>query len=205
MKIQFTLSDEQGKKAVGYAREVIENHVAGKEIKIKLDDIFNEKAGAFVTIHTYPKRELRGCIGIPEPVMPLGNAIREAAISSTHDPRFLDLKKEELLSIIVEVTILTPPILIEVEKPVQYPKHIIIGEDGLIAEKGIWRGLLLPQVPVEYHWDEEEFLTHTCMKAGLAPDAWLDEETKIYKFQGEVFTEEKPYGEVRKASLKHAH
>ncbi len=205
MKIQFTLSDEQGKKAVGYAREVIENHIAGKEIKIKLDDIFNEKAGAFVTVHTYPKRELRGCIGIPEPVMPLGNAIREAAISSTHDPRFPDLKKEELPSVIVEVTILTPPVLIEVEKLVQYPKHIIIGEDGLIAEKGIWRGLLLPQVPVEYHWDEEEFLSHTCIKAGLAPDAWLDGETKIYKFQGEVFTEEKPYGEVKKVSLKHAH
>ncbi|KAA0003356.1 MAG: TIGR00296 family protein [Thermoplasmata archaeon] len=199
------LSEKDGKKAVKYAREVIENHIAGKEIKTKLGDVFNEKAGAFVTIHTYPEKALRGCIGIPEPVMPLGKAIKEAAISATHDPRFPDLRREELSLIIIEVTILTPPVLIKVEKPIQYPKHIKIGEDGLIVEKGMWRGLLLPQVAIEYKWNEEEFLSHTCMKAGLTPDAWLDEDTKIYKFQGEVFAEEEPYGNIRKVSLKNAH
>ncbi|RLF46397.1 MAG: TIGR00296 family protein [Thermoplasmata archaeon] len=199
------LSEEDGKKAVRYAREVIENHVAGREIKTKLGDVFEKKAGSFVTINTYPEKELRGCIGIPEPVMALKKAIKEAAVSATHDPRFPDLKKEELSSVVIEVTVLTPPVLIKVEKPSQYPEHVKIGEDGLIAEKGIWRGLLLPQVAVEYKWNEEEFLSHTCMKAGLAPDAWLDDDTKIYKFQGEVFAEEKPYGNIKKLNLKNAH
>lgn len=193
------MEHEKGEKLVRYARNVIENHVR----RNKIHDIenFDEKAGVFVTINTYPEKELRGCIGIPEPIMPLKRAIKEAAISVCHDPRFPDLREEELDKIVVEVTLLTPPELIKA-KPVDYPKYIEIGKDGLMVERGFYRGLLLPQVAIEYNWDSKEFLKHTCIKAGLSPDAWLDENTKVYKFQGEIFMEEKPRGKIVRHDLK---
>jgi len=186
---------EEGEKLVRYARKVIENHVSGKTT----EDIenFEEKKGVFVTINTYPDRMLRGCIGIPEPIMPLRRAIKEAAISACHDPRFPDLRKEELDSIIIVFTVLTPPEPVESE-PGDYIHHIKVGRDGLIVEQGYYRGLLLPQVPVEYNWDVETFLQHTCMKAGLPPDAWKDRRTRLYKFQGEIFAEEEPRGRIIK-------
>jgi len=188
------LAIKDGEKAVKLAREIVERYTRKEELP-KLENysgVFDEKRGVFVTINTYPTHNLRGCIGIPEPIMPLKNAIKEAAVSATHDPRFPPLKENELDNIVIEVTILTKPQLIKVNKPQEYLEKIKIGRDGLIAEQGFYRGLLLPQVPVEQGWDVEEFLSHTCWKAGLPFDAWFDENTKIYKFEGQIFTEVKP-------------
>ena len=103
--------------------------------------------------------------------------------------------------IIIEITVLTKPKIIEVNKPKEYPNHIKVGRDGLIVEQGAHSGLLLPQVPIEQDWDEKEFLSNTCIKAWLPPDAWLDESTKIYKFRGQIFTEIKPEGEIKEKNL----
>lgn len=190
---------EDGKKAVRYARHVITKHVKNEPISVDLKDkIFEKKQGAFVTINTYPAKILRGCIGIPQPIMPLKEALKEAAISACHDPRFPDLDEKELNNIIIEVSILTEPKLINVENPEEYPDKIEIGKDGLIIERGFYRGLLLPQVATEYNWSSIEFLNEACMKAGLPPNAWLDEETKVYKFQAEVFEEKEPMGRIVK-------
>ena len=196
------LSKEEGEKAVKFAREVIESYVRGKELKDEeLGEKFREKSGAFVTILTYPDRDLRGCIGIPEPIYDLKTSIVESARSATRDPRFPPLKESELPKVIIEVTILTPPRLVEVKNPREYLEKIKVGRDGLIAEKGFYRGLLLPQVPVEWGWDVEEFLSQTCIKAGLPPDAWIDEDTKIYSFQGQIFAEKTPYGEIEERKI----
>ncbi|MDH7506319.1 MAG: TIGR00296 family protein [Candidatus Thermoplasmatota archaeon] len=196
------LSLEEGKKAVVFARSVVENFVKkSKNVLVDLPSVFNEKHGAFVTIHTYPEHDLRGCIGIPLPIMPLKQAILQAAQSSTQDPRFPPLNKNELDHIIIEVTILTKPELIKVNKPQDYLKEIVIGRDGLIVEQGFFKGLLLPQVPVEQDWDKQEFLSQTCIKAGLLPDAWFDKSTKISKFSGQIFTEIKPRGEIKEKKL----
>ncbi|HIQ03592.1 MAG TPA: TIGR00296 family protein, partial [Desulfurococcales archaeon] len=85
--------------------------------------------------------------------------------------------------------------------PKDIPKQITIGRDGLIVERGIFKGLLLPQVPVEYGWDTKTFLAETCMKAGLPPDAWLLEGTKVYKFQALIFAEEEPRGRIIQRDL----
>ncbi len=196
------LSIEQGKKAVNFAREIIDSYVKNKPFSSKdLNEIFNENQGAFVTIHTYPAHDLRGCIGIPLPVMPLKEAIIEGAKSATRDPRFSPLQEEELDSIIIEVTILSKPELIDVREPKDYLSEIKIGRDGLIVEQGFFKGLLLPQVPVEQNWDKEDFLSHTCMKAGLMPDAWFDKDTKISKFSGQIFSEIGPRGEIKEKKL----
>jgi uncharacterized protein (TIGR00296 family) len=196
------LSLDEGKKAVNFARDVIEKHVKNSpNTSTVLKDIFNENQGAFVTIHTYPDHNLRGCIGIPLPVMSLKDAIAEGAKSAIRDPRFLPLAEKELDDIIIEVTILTKPELIKVNQPQDYLSNIEIGRDGLIVEQGFFKGLLLPQVPIEQGWNIEEFLSNICIKAGLMPDAWFDKNTKISKFSGQIFTEIEPRGEIKEKKL----
>lgn len=191
------LTVKEGIKAVKYVRMIIEEHIRKTPITHHdFESVFHEKRGAFVTLYTYPTQDLRGCIGIPQPVMPLKDALREAAVSSTHDPRFYPLIEKELDGIIVEITILTKPAYLELDFPEQYPEHIIIGKDGLIIEYLGRSGLLLPQVPVEYGWDGKTFLNHLCLKAGLPEDIWLEGNVNIYKFSGQIFSEKKPYGDI---------
>lgn len=196
---------EDGSELVRFARYAIKSYLEGKskeEILSETDkelDRFNRNCGVFVTLDTYPKKELRGCIGYPEPIYPLNRALVLSAISAaTEDPRFPSLSKRELDSIVVEVTVLTPPEKIEYKDPEDLVKKIQIGKDGLIAEKGFFRGLLLPQVPIEWKWNSEEFLLHTCQKAGLPTDEWKKGNVLFYKFQGEIFSEIGPDGKIEK-------
>jgi len=196
------LDVDEGKKAVHLARSIITHFVKNEQIvSSDMTEVFSEKQGTFVTLHTYPDHDLRGCIGIPLPVLPLKEAIIDAAKSSTKDPRFPPLQEDEIPSIIIEVTILSKPQRIKVTKPQDYLINIKIGRDGLIVEQGFYKGLLLPQVPLEQGWGVEEFLNHTCMKAGLSPDAWYNENIMISKFSGQIFTEIKPNGEIKEKKL----
>lgn len=183
------LTLEEGKCAVKLARSAIENYLKeGKIIEPRADlpRVFSEKRGVFVTLNK--NKELRGCIGYPYPSIPLKNAIIDSAISAaTRDPRFPSVTKSELKNISLEVTVLTPPELIKC-KPKEIPNNIKIGKHGLIVKKGLYQGLLLPQVAVEHGFDEMDFLSHTCMKAGLLPDAWL-EGVEVYCFEGQIFEE----------------
>jgi uncharacterized protein len=145
---------------------------------------------------------LRGCIGLLYPTNPLVEAVIEAALSAaTGDPRFPQVAHEELDEIVFEVSVLTPPEQVTVEKPTEYPSKIEVGRDGLIMERGYYKGLLLPQVPVEWNWKEEEFLCQTAMKAGLSPDAWLLKDTMIYRFQAIIFEEVSPKGQVKQKKI----
>ena len=198
------LTDEQGIEAVRIARSAVDAFVGeGKRYEPdKLQDVFKEKRGVFVTLESYPNHALRGCIGFSEPVAPLIDALIDSAISAaSRDPRFKPVQKSELDGIVVEVSVLTPPELIKVKDPKEYPSKIKVGRDGLIVKKGFASGLLLPQVPVEWKWDEEEFLSQTCYKAGLPPDTWLDPKIEIHSFQGQVWLESKPRGDVVRKEL----
>ena len=199
------ITDEEGAFLVKLARKAVAEYFSSKRVIEPPQDAppkLYEKRGVFVTIETHPSRELRGCIGFPEPVYPLVEATIKASLASAfEDPRFPPLKRPELSKVVFEVSVLTPPQLIKVSKPTEYPSKIKVGVDGLIVERGFFRGLLLPQVAVEYGWDEEEFLTQCCLKALLPPDAWLDPHTKVYKFQAEVFEEEAPEGPVKRREL----
>lgn len=185
------LSDGEGKFLIRLARKAIETYLKdGKIIEVPDDvnPILKDERGVFVTLNK--DGDLRGCIGYPEPVKPLAQAVIEVAISAaTGDPRFPQVTLSEMEKIQVEVSVLTRPELIEVQKPAEYLQKVEVGKDGLIVEMGIYRGLLLPQVPVEWNWDTEEFLANTCMKAGLSPDCWLQDGVKIYSFQAQIFDE----------------
>jgi len=197
----FTLED--GSAAVRYARAVIERGLGRKDVRIPhRRDSFDVPSGVFVTLNTHPGKDLRGCIGYSEPVLPLGDAIEEVAIASaTRDPRFPKVRLEEMGRICIDVTLLTPPERIPYKDVQELVSMVKIGRDGLIARKGQRSGLLLPQVPVEYGWGAEEFLSHTCMKAGLHPDEWRRGEVDFWRFSGSVFGEVEPGGDVEEVPL----
>jgi len=203
----FQLDLKEGKFLVKLARKAVEEHLkTGKQIRSleSTPQKLLQPCGVFVTINSvkHGKKKLRGCIGYPYPVSPLTQAVLESAINSaTRDIRFPPISLSELDNIVFEVSVLTPPQIIEVEKPSEYLSKIKVGQDGLIVEKGMFKGLLLPQVPVEWKWNEEEFLCQCCIKAGLPPDCWLLEGTKIFKFHAIIFEEEKPKGEVKRKPL----
>lgn len=198
MKDYNNLSEEDGNVLVKTARKVVTEYLKSKT-KLKLEkefrDNFSFRSGVFVTLNN--ELGLRGCIGYPLPDKLLFNALEDAAISAAiEDPRFSPVKYEELNSITFEVTVLTPPKKIIVSNPKEYLSQIKVGRDGLIVKYGFYSGLLLPQVPIEYGWNEEEFLEHTCEKAGIPKDYWKNLKTEIQKFEGIVFSEEKPNGRV---------
>jgi len=205
--LSFQLSDEEGKFLITLARNAVETYLDTGKILEPPENTpkkLFENCGVFVTINTVTRgnHELRGCIGYPYPTNPLVEAVVDAAISAaTRDPRFEPVEKKELDSVVFEVSVLTPSELVKAEKPEEYLKKIKVGEHGLIIEKGFYKGLLLPQVPGEWGWCEEEFLCQCCVKAGLPPDSWLTKGTKIYRFTAIVFEEEKPHGEVNRKSL----
>ncbi len=196
------ITPEEGELLVKLARKTIETCIrsGGKPEAPEVSGELREPRGVFVTLTK--GGALRGCIGHPIPTMPLINAVVDAAISSaTADPRFPRVAEEELPELKVEVSVLTLPELIEVENPREYPKHVEVGKHGLVMERGINRGLLLPQVPIEWKWDVEEYLSQTCVKAGLTPDCWLEGNTRISRFEAQVFAEKEPGGPVEERPL----
>ncbi len=198
------VNDGEGELAVRIARQAVDTEVKGEaEGRVDAPGSFREKRGAFVTLNTYPDLSLRGCIGFPEPTYSLASALVQAAHHACHDPRFDDLREDELDHIVVEVSVLTPPEEVQVNDRQELLRQIVIGRDGLIMEHGPYRGLLLPQVPVEWNWTVEEFLAHTCLKAGIPPDMWRDERTTVYKFEGEIFHELTPRGQVKRKDIAH--
>lgn len=189
-----------GSFLVKAARDVISEYLrSGERLKIDNRPALCEKLGVFVTLETYPGRDLRGCIGYPEPKLRLSDALADSAISAaTRDPRFPPLEEEELANVTIEVTVLSAPELVEVSAPADYLARIKVGRDGLIVERGFCRGLLLPQVPIDYSWTAKDFIEHTCLKAGLSEHAWQEQGTRVYRFSGELFREESPGGKVSK-------
>ncbi len=198
MKNFSQLSDNDGELLVKTARLIVTEYLKNRS-KIKLDQSFESnfsfKSGVFVTLNT--AMGLRGCVGFPLPEKKLYNALSEAAIAAaTEDPRFPLVNAVELDQITFEVIVLTPPEVIHISDTMEYPSKIKVGRDGLIVKHGFNSGLLLPQVSVEYGWTEEEFLSHTCEKAGLPGNCWKEKETQVQKFEGIVFKEETPNGKV---------
>ncbi len=177
------------KRLIEIARRAIKTYFLKQDFKI---NEFSEKKGIFVTL--YKDENLRGCIGFIKAINLNKGIIDAARAAAFSDPRFNPVQEEEFKDIRIEVSLLSEPELLKGD----YLKKIEIGKDGLIVEKNFNSGLLLPQVALDYNVNAKEFLEMTCEKAGLDKNAWKLEDVKVYKFQCEVYSEEKPNGEVER-------
>ena len=203
----FDITIDEGAFLVKFARKTIETYINNRrKLDLPKEGISKElmkKCGAFVTLNKLVEghKQLRGCIGIIEGRYSLLEVVRDVAISAAvEDPRFYPVEPQEMKEVVIEVSVLTPPKLLEGKK-VDAPKSIEVGKHGLIIESGWYKGLLLPQVATEYSWNAEEFLSQTCIKAGFPPDAWLLPDTRIYAFEAIIFAEEEPKGKVVRLAL----
>jgi uncharacterized protein len=199
------ISNLEGEQLVKLARKAVQKYL-GESVDIDIDSLerFSQQTGIFVTLISVRSKEeqLRGCIGFPLPEKKLYQSVIEAAIAAaTQDPRFTPVKKEELASIIFEVSILTPPEEIRVQNLNEYPSHIKLGRDGLLLKWKYGTGLLLPQVSIELKWDIYEYLANLCFKSGAPPDVWFMPESKLYRFQAIIYKESVPNGVVIRVEL----
>lgn len=174
-------TEEDGKKLIKLARETIEQEFSGKEPEKLEEKQFRQLRGVFVTLTK--NKNLRGCIGFPEAIMPLNEATIKAAKSAAFsDQRFSPVKEEEIKDLKIEISILTP-------KTKCKPNEIKIGIDGLICNYVGYSGLLLPQVASEHGFNRVQFLECVCQKAGLPKDTWQKPGFNLWKFQAQIFTE----------------
>jgi AmmeMemoRadiSam system protein A len=178
------LNEKQRKTLLEIARDSIASVLSGRLPEPRVaDDTLKRPAGAFVTLKT-ADGDLRGCIGSIQAVEPMYQAVSSSAISAAlRDPRFHPVQAAELPALELEISVMGP-----IERVTDI-KQIQPGRDGLIIRRGRNAGLLLPQVATEYGWGTEEFLDHTCVKAGLPPGCWRSPDTQIEKFSAEVFGE----------------
>jgi AmmeMemoRadiSam system protein A len=180
--MELTLADK--KFLLETARKTVVARTGGQpapEVKA-VYPILNEERGAFVTLHKHG--DLRGCIGYIQAYKPLLETILEMAESAAlKDPRFPPVTSDEVDELDIEISVLSPL------EDITDVSRIEVGIHGIIIEQGWHKGLLLPQVATEQQWDRDTFLSQTCIKAGLPPDAWKKKNTRIQIFSAEVFGE----------------
>ena len=184
MPDEDTLNSEEKQALLGIARSAIAGELNMKKPPPApvSSPRLESRSGAFVSLHK--RGALRGCIGRFESQGPLIETIKDMAKAAAfEDPRFPPLKPNELDEVDVEISVLTPM------RRIDDLEEIEVGRHGLYMVRGPMRGVLLPQVATEYHWDRQAFLEHTCQKAGLEKDCWRDDRTEIFVFSAEVFGE----------------
>jgi len=177
------LTKKEQKELLKIARETIVEYVTNRKIPafVTMSPGLNLHSGCFVTIKQ--QGELRGCIGNFVSDQPLYQLVQEMAISAaTRDPRFYPMKCEDLTAFSLDISVLSPL------KQAASVEEIQVGVHGIYIVKGSYRGVLLPQVATEYGWNRDQFLQHTCIKAGLPEDAWQGD-CEIYLFSAQVFGE----------------
>lgn len=180
----FQLSRHDKEVLLQIARQSIESHLSSREPpSFDVSDNLRQPGAAFVTLEKNGR--LRGCIGHTQAVQPLFETVATCAVSAAvSDYRFQPVTRDEIANLHIEISVLTPLQVVE------SLEEIAVGRDGLMIVKGSRRGLLLPQVAVDYGWSRSEFLEHTCRKAGLPSEAYKSPDAVIYRFQAVIFKEE---------------
>ncbi len=194
-----------GALAVAWARRALAAALQGRRVaeaalaeEGPTSAVLDAPRGVFVTLRSFPDRQLRGCVGFPRASYPLRTAVARAAVAAgLDDPRFPPVGLEELDRLVVEVSLLTEPAPLDEARREEWPELIQVGRHGLIVEERNHGGLLLPQVAPEQGWDSREFLAGTCEKAGLPPGAWRRPGVRVLTFEALVFEEERPAAAAR--------
>jgi AmmeMemoRadiSam system protein B/AmmeMemoRadiSam system protein A len=181
----FSLDEKQKQRLLTIARKSVERVVLDSKLYqpgATGDQALDQERGAFVTIREAGR--LRGCIGYTSAARPLYRTISEtAALAAIRDPRFRPVTPEELPQLDYEISVLSPLLHVRDVNEIQVGRH------GLLIRNHDHEGLLLPQVPVEQHWNRAKFLQQTCVKGGMDPECWKEDETDVFRFTALVFPE----------------
>ncbi len=184
----FSLNEKEKSELLALARKSVETMIETREAynpPASASEVLNQERGAFVTLSE--AGQLRGCIGYTSAAKPLYLTVRDTAtLAALRDPRFQPVALSEVPLLEYEISVLSPL------RRVTDIDQIKVGQHGLLMKNGSKEGLLLPQVPVEQHWDRQQFLEQTCRKAGMSTDCWKDPDTDIFIFTAVVFSEHKP-------------
>lgn len=178
------LSADQKAQLLSIAHGSIEEFLVSQELsEFETEDPdFNRLSNVFVTLKK--GEELRGCMGQMKAILPLGQAVQQAALSAaTKDARFPPLEIDELPQVTIEISILSPFMRITDIEAIE------VGTHGLLIFKGGQSSLLLPQVAVQESWDRIEFLENLCIKAELPERCWR-ENAALYTFVTNDFGED---------------
>jgi AmmeMemoRadiSam system protein A len=181
-----TVPDTDRRALLRVARETLASYFGGGSVPERppLTPALDAPRATFVTLRRRGSGELRGCVGETRPRGPLVESVmRMAVAAATEDPRFPAVTIEELPSLCIEISALTPM------EPIR-PEDVVVGRHGLLITRGPASGLLLPQVPGAHGWNRTQFLAALCRKAGLPDDAWLSNDTRLYAFESEIWEEE---------------
>jgi len=181
-RFHLSLSDEEKRFLKDLVQLSIASALAGKATQVPAPptELLAQELGAFVTLNL--NGQLRGCIGNVIGSGPLYQTVwNMARAAAFEDPRFPPVSREEFGALHVEISILGPV------EHCPDANLVEVGRHGLIMRRGGRSGLLLPQVPVEWGWNREQFLAHTCTKASLPQNSWRDAETEIFWFEAVVF------------------
>ena len=196
--MEFTLSAPEKEALLAQARETIAAKLEGRPPRYSLDSslqkaveagtsALSKTCGAFVTLHSIDgqgRRKLRGCIGRMSAAGPLEKTIRAMALEAAFsDPRFPPLDSSELSRVDIEISALSPMI------PCADPRSVKVGVHGLYLTHRGRGGVLLPQVPVEQGWNQDEYLDYICVKAGLPPRSYEAPGAELFTFTAVVFGE----------------
>jgi AmmeMemoRadiSam system protein A len=169
------------------ARGAIAAALAGRSLP-ELPDVPGAalRRGAFVTLEEKEGHDLRGCIGHIPGDRPLGEIVRQVAVSAARsDPRFPAVALDELGALRIEISVLTQPVHVAPSERCR----LVIGRDGLLVRRGRAQAVLLPQVATEHGFGPEAFLNAVCHKAGLAAGSWREPDTHVFTFTADVFVE----------------
>ncbi|UCG86398.1 MAG: AmmeMemoRadiSam system protein A [Gemmatimonadota bacterium] len=179
------LSEVDREELLRLARQTLIQYLgAGAVPSCKTDrSALLEQRATFVTLTVRDSGMLRGCRGeVVARQSLIESVINMAVAAATDDPRFPVVDLAEVPGLHIEISVLSPM------EPIE-PGAVEIGRHGLMIVKGRNAGLLLPQVPIAYRWDREEFLDAVCRKAGLPLGTWRSAGVQLYGFECEVWGE----------------
>jgi AmmeMemoRadiSam system protein A len=188
----MTLTKEQGKILLEVSRKTMEAVIGRKPVDIpsglRKQKALSEQPGVFVTLLRGGK--LSGSMGYPPGTMPVVDAvIRTTRDSAFKDPRFKNVKAEDLPQVKIRIDILTDFVELEVDETGNYLKKIKAGVDGVMIRKGPFRGIELPSDAKKFKWSAQDAVEKALIKAQLTPEMWNDKHLSVSKFSVQTFEE----------------
>jgi uncharacterized protein (TIGR00296 family) len=190
------ISEDGGRYLLALSRETLHlflRHKRVMDVPRKIPAELDQCAGVLVEVYKHVPgtgaKELRGSAAVLDASKPLADNVIAASLAAINDRRFAGMRLDELPVSNIELSVIGGMEDITSREAKDYLRRIRLGADGLYMEKGIMKGILMPNVPIERKWTVRESLENLCLKSGLLKDGWADPAARIYRFSPQAFKE----------------